>query len=58
MPERHRIEQAAAAAETPVDFLKRDDVRAEFANHPDNPVWPSHAIGAAAFVDVIGRNSH
>jgi hypothetical protein len=58
VPERQRIEQAAAAAETPVDFLQRDDVRAEFTDHPDNPVWPGHAIGAAAFVDVIGCNFH
>ena len=56
--DRQRIEKPAAAAETTIDLLKGDDVSAELADHPYCAIGSGNAIGAPAFVDVVGRNLH
>ena len=56
--DRQRIEKPAAAAETTIDLLKGDDVSAELADHPCCAIGSGNAIGAPAFVDVVGRNLH
>ena len=44
--------------ETAIDLLKGDDVSPELADHPDCAIGSGNAIGAPAFVDVVGRNLH
>ena len=56
--DRRRIEKPATPTEATIDLLKSDDFSAELSDHFDDAIGTGEAVGAAAFVDVVGRNFH
>ena len=52
----HRIEKSDALAETVVDLLQSDQLRADLLENLDDAVRPHLSVGAPAFVDVVGRD--
>ncbi len=56
--EPREVEQTGPFAETVVCLLQRNDVGAHLTNDARCPVGVEFAVGADAFVDVVGGNDH
>lgn len=47
---------AQPVSESPICFLKCDDIRVNFAEHFQYPFGTAPTVGADAFADIVGRD--